>query len=176
MQVLAPAQLYQSSEIGYPKSMIDDALFRQVMGHFASGVTVVTTAHGGRLAGITVSSFTSLSLRPMLVLVCIDRQAGSHAAIAEAGQYAVNILAEGQEYLSRRFASEETDKFLEGTYQLSPRGLPLLNGASAHIECRLHSALPGGDHSIYVGEVVAAACDDSRPLLYYRSGYHRLGS
>lgn len=156
--------------------MIDEALFRQVMGHFASGVTIVTTAHGGRLAGITVSSFASLSLQPMLVLVCIDRRAGSHGAIAEAGQFAVNILAEDQEYLSRRFASAETEKFTEGTYELSPRGIPLLNGALAHIECRVHSALPGGDHTIYVGEVVAAGCKDKCPLLYYRSGYHRLSS
>lgn len=156
--------------------MIDATLFRLVLGHFASGVTVVTTAHGGRLAGLTVSSFSSLSLNPMLVLVCIDRNAGSHGAIAEAGQYAVNILAEGQEYLSRRFASDEPNKFIPGTYELSPRGMPLLNGALAHIECRLHSSLPGGDHTIFVGEVVAATCSDQRPLLYYRSGYHRLGS
>lgn len=156
--------------------MIDETLFRQVMGRFASGVTVVTTAHGGRLAGITVSSFASLSLRPMLVLVCIDHGAGTHGAIAEAGQYAVNILAEGQEYLSRRFASAESDKFTEGTYELSPRGLPLLSGALAYIECRLHSALPGGDHTIFVGEVVAARCSEGCPLLYYRSGYHKLGT
>lgn len=168
--------LYRPHEIGYPEHMIDEALFRQVMGHFASGVTVVTTAHGGRLAGLTVSSFASLSLKPMLVLVCIDRGAGSHSAIAESGQYAVNILAEGQEYISRRFASPDADKFTPGTYELSPRGLPLLNGALAQIECRLHSALPGGDHTIYVGEVVAASCNDACPLLYYRSGYHKLSS
>ncbi|NTU85584.1 MAG: flavin reductase [Chloroflexales bacterium] len=155
--------------------MIDETRFRQVMAHFASGVTVVTTASGDRLVGITVSSFASLSLRPMLVLVCIDHRAGSHGAIAEAGLYAVNILAESQEYLSRRFATEEVEKFTPGTYELSPHGLPLLNGALAHIECRLHSTLPGGDHTIYVGEVIAAACNDGSPLLYYRSGYHRLG-
>ncbi|HMQ31963.1 MAG TPA: flavin reductase family protein [Chloroflexaceae bacterium] len=162
--------------MGYAEIMIDEALFRQVMGHFASGVTVVTTAHGGRLGGITVSSFASLSLQPMLVLVCIDHGAGSRGAIAEAGQFAVNILADTQEYLSRRFASAEAEKFIPGTYELSPRGLPLLNGALAHIECRLHSALPGGDHTIFVGEVVAAKCNDGCPLLYYRSGYHRLGT
>ncbi|GAB4448281.1 MAG: flavin reductase family protein [Chloroflexi bacterium OHK40] len=156
--------------------MIDEPLFRQVMGHFATGVTVVTTAHHGRLSGITVSSFTSLSLRPTLVLICIDHRASSHAAIAEAGAFAVNILAEGQEYLSRRFASAEAEKFTAGTYELSPRGLPLLRGALARIECTLQSTLPGGDHSIFVGEVVAASCHDGRPLLYYRSGYHTLGS
>jgi flavin reductase (DIM6/NTAB) family NADH-FMN oxidoreductase RutF len=156
--------------------MIDEVRFRQVMAHFATGVTVVTTASEGRLAGITVSSFSSLSLRPMLVLICIDRRASSHEAIIAAGQFAVNILAEGQEYLSRRFASAEAEKFTAGTFELSPRGLPLLNGCLAQIECRLHSSLPGGDHTIFVGEVVAAACTDARPLLYYRSGYHGLGS
>lgn len=155
--------------------MIDETLFRQVMGRFASGVTVVTTAVEGRPAGLTVSSFASLSLRPTLVLVCISDDAGSHAAIAAAGQFAVNILAEGQEYLSRRFASDEASKFTAGTYELSPRGLPLIGGALAQIECALHSTLPGGDHTIFVGEVVAARCGEGRPLLYYRSGYHTLG-
>lgn len=154
--------------------MIDESLFRQVMSRFASGVTVVTTAHEARLAGLTVSSFASLSLQPTLVLICIDRRAGSHDVIAAAGQFAVNILSEGQEYLSRRFASDEATKFTEGTFYLSERGLPLLHGALAHIECALHSALPGGDHTIYVGEVMAARCFEGRPLLYYRSGYHTL--
>jgi flavin reductase (DIM6/NTAB) family NADH-FMN oxidoreductase RutF len=156
--------------------MIEETLFRQVMGRFASGVTVVTTGAAGRLAGLTVSSFTSLSLRPTLILVCISPEASSHAAIAEAGQFAVNILAEGQEYLSRRFASDESQKFTDGTYELSARGLPLLTGALAHIECTLQTMLPGGDHTIFVGEVVAARCGEGRPLLYYRSGYHALSS
>lgn len=156
--------------------MIEDTLFRQVMGRFATGVTIVTTAHEGRLAGLTVSSFTSLSLRPTLVLVCIDRKAGSHDVLAAAGRFAINVLAEGQEYLSRRFASDEAAKFTPGTFELSADGLPLLTGALAQIECALHSALPGGDHTIYVGEVLAARCFDGRPLLYYRSGYHTLSS
>ncbi|RRR66418.1 MAG: flavin reductase [Candidatus Viridilinea halotolerans] len=155
--------------------MLDDARFRQVMSLFASGVTVVTSAHEEHLSGLTVSSFTSLSLNPMLVLVCIDRQAASHTTITASGYYAINILAEGQEYLSRRFASSQAEKFTPGTYTLSPHGLPLLNGALAHIECRVHAAFPGGDHTIFVGEVLAAACQEERPLLYYRSGYHLLG-
>jgi flavin reductase (DIM6/NTAB) family NADH-FMN oxidoreductase RutF len=156
--------------------MIDEMRFRQVMAHFASGVTVVTSVSESRFTGITVSSFASLSLQPMLVLVAIDHRAGSHAAITASGRFAVNILSEGQEYLSRRFASADAAKFTEGTYTLSPNGVPLLNGALAQIECVLHSALPGGDHTIFVGEVTAAAVNDTRPLLYYRSGYHTLGS
>lgn len=156
--------------------MIDQALFRQTLGHFPTGVTVVTTAASGRLAGLTVSSFTSLSLAPPLVLVCVDRGAASHALIAAAGQFAVNVLSEGQEQLSRRFAAAEGERFLPDSFTLSPRGLPLLNGVLAHMECALHAALPGGDHTIYVGEVVAAAVFAGAPLVYYRSGYHRLGS
>jgi flavin reductase (DIM6/NTAB) family NADH-FMN oxidoreductase RutF len=155
--------------------MIDDARFRQAMGCFASGVTVVTTAHAGRLTGITVSSFCSLSLTPPLVLICIDKAAASHDAIAGAGAFVVNVLAEGQEYLSRRFATHDEHKFLAGTYTFSPTGLPLLNGVLAQIECTLDSALPGGDHTIFTGLVTAAHVREGRPLLYYRSGYHQLG-
>jgi flavin reductase (DIM6/NTAB) family NADH-FMN oxidoreductase RutF len=154
---------------------MDQSLFRQLMGHFASGVTVVTTAHDGHLSGLTVSSFTSLSLEPPLVLVCIDKAAASHEAIAAAGKFAVNILSEGQEYLSRRFATRDSEKFLAGTYTLSSSGLPLLNGALAHIECTIHASLPGGDHTIYIGEVVAGDVGLARPLVYFRSGYYQLG-
>lgn len=155
--------------------MIDESLFRQTMSHFASGVTVVTTALGERLAGLTVSSFASLSLNPPLVLICIDHAASSHDMIAAAGKFAVNILAEDQEYLSRRFAMHDGAKFVPHSYTLSENGLPLLEGVLAQIECRLHSALPGGDHTIFVGEVIAARVFGGRPLLYYRSGYHQLG-
>lgn len=155
--------------------MIDESLFRQTMSQFASGVTVVTTALGERLAGLTVSSFASLSLNPPLVLICIDHAASSHDVIAAAGKFAVNILAEDQEYLSRRFAMHDGAKFAPHSYTLSENGLPLLEGVLAQIECRLHSALPGGDHTIFVGEVIAARVFGGRPLLYYRSGYHQLG-
>ncbi|MBO9347308.1 MAG: flavin reductase [Chloroflexus sp.] len=155
--------------------MIDESLFRQTMSHFASGVTVVTTALGDRLAGLTVSSFASLSLNPPLVLICIDHNAASHDVIAAAGQFAVNILAEDQEYLSRRFAMHDGAKFTPHSFMMSPNGLPLLNGVLAQIECRLYDKLPGGDHTIFVGEVIAARVFGGRPLLYYRSGYHQLG-
>lgn len=154
---------------------MDETQFRQAMGRFASGVTVVSGAHAGRLFGITVSSFSSLSLRPPLALVCIDRGAASHGPLAAAGRFAVSVLAEDQAWLSQRFASEEPDKFAGVPHALSPRGLPLLDGAVAHIECELHASLPGGDHTIYVGEVLAVALFERPPLLYYRSAYHRLG-
>ncbi len=153
---------------------IAESQFRQVMSHFASGVTVVTTALGDQLGGLTVSSFTSLSLKPTLVLICIDLSASSHDLLVAAGQFAVNILADDQAAVSQRFAARDPDKFIPETYTLSSRGLPLLNGALATLECRIINQLPGGDHSIFVGEVDHATVNSGRPLLYYRSGYHQL--
>ena len=153
---------------------IDPGLFRQAMSRFASGVTIVTTAHEGAPAGLTVSSFASLSLTPALVLVCIDRNAGSHEPLAKAEMFAVNILAEGQEHLSNRFARHDEERFQAGTYSLSSHGLPLISGALAQIECRRTDSLPGGDHTIFIGEVVTITFADGAPLVYYRSGYQRL--
>jgi flavin reductase (DIM6/NTAB) family NADH-FMN oxidoreductase RutF len=153
---------------------IDDTQFRQVMGHFASGVTVVTTELQGQLYGLTVSSFTSLSLDPQLILICIDRKLGTHEILQAAGRFAINILAKDQEHLSRRFASRDIDKYQGVAYHVGGQGVPLLEGVLATIECRIHSTAPGGDHTVFVGEVVDAQVFEGEPLLYYRSGYHEL--
>ena len=153
---------------------IDEARFRQVMGYFPTGVTVVTTAHEGELYGMTVSSFASLSLRPTLVLICIDKAAPTHAAIAAAGSFVVNMLEKRQEHLSRRFATTTNDKFKGVAWRAGQLGLPVLEGALAVIECRLRNTLAGGDHTIFVGEAMDAEVFEGAPLLYYRSGYHEL--
>jgi flavin reductase (DIM6/NTAB) family NADH-FMN oxidoreductase RutF len=153
---------------------IDDARFRQVLGHFASGVTVITTRYEGQLYGMTASSFTSLSLNPPLILFCVDVRINTHDALIGAGHFVVNILAEDQEHLSRRFASREVDKFKGVAYHTGQLDLPILDGVIAVIECRLHSTAPGGDHTILIGEVVAGEVHESAPLLYYRGGYHEL--
>ncbi len=156
--------------------MIDQATFRYVLGQFASGVTVVTTATGEVYHGITVSSFCSLSLDPPLVLVCIDKRVRSHDALVQAGVFAVNILAQENEHLSRHFASRSEDKFSSVPYHLGETGTPLLDGVLATLECRLHAQLPGGDHTIFVGEVISTTTrDDTDPLLYYRGGYRQFG-
>ncbi|MCG8350102.1 MAG: flavin reductase family protein [Chloroflexales bacterium] len=154
---------------------IDQSFFRRVMGQFASGVTVVTTAVGDELQGMTVSSFASLSMEPMLVLICIACDTASHESIQRSGMFAVNMLTEEQEHLSQRFASRDVDKFLSGSYTFASSGLPLLNDALATIECRVVNALPGGDHTIFVGEILNASVGHGRPLVYYGSGYYRLG-
>ncbi|MBU6335436.1 MAG: flavin reductase family protein [Chloroflexi bacterium] len=149
--------------------------FRQALGRFASGVTVVTTHEAGVPLGLTVSSFASLSLDPPLVLVAIDRRVRANVVIGETGAFAVNILTAAQESLSRQFATREIDRFAGVTWQPGAAlGLPLLDGALAQLECRLHQTLPGGDHTIFVGEVVAAELGDAAPLLYFRSAYRGL--
>jgi flavin reductase (DIM6/NTAB) family NADH-FMN oxidoreductase RutF len=153
---------------------IDEGEFRRVLGHFASGVTVVTTSHEQRPYGITVSSFCSLSLDPRLVLICIDHVVSSHAALEHAGVFAVNILADDGERLSRHFATREPDKFQGIAYHGGLTGVPLLDDALATLECRIVQQVPGGDHTIFIGEVLSASTRQGKPLIYYRSGYHQI--
>jgi len=149
--------------------------FRNVLGHFASGVTIITTQHYGQLHGTTVSSFCSLSLKPPLILVGIDLNANIHDLIAESGVFGVNILAEHGETVSRHFARRIPDKFASIDYSLGHLGVPLLQDALATLECRLVIRYPGGDHSIFIGEVVSTSTQSQgQPLLYYRSKYSRL--
>lgn len=150
--------------------------FRRVLGHFASGVTLVTTCdEESRPTGLTASAFTSVSLDPPLVLVCVDHKAESYPALRDAGRFAVNILRSDQEALSRRFASTRLDKFAGVPFTLSPLGLPLIEESLATIECVTVAAHPEGDHTIFVGRVERATVGSGQPLIYYRSQYDRLG-
>lgn len=153
---------------------IDEFRFRQALGHFASGVTVVTTEHEGKLYGMTVSSFASLSLKPPLVLICVDKSVNTHTAISASGRFAVNILEQSQEHLSRRFATSEDNKFIGVAWHTGQLGLPVLEGVLTVIECHVRDTVPGGDHTIFVGEVMDAEINQGSPLLYYRRGYHEL--
>ena len=156
---------------------IDEAAFKSAMSHFASGVTVVTTEHEGRLYGMTVASFASLSLRPPLVLICIEKIVKTHDAIAAAGKFGVSILKADQADVSSRFASRTEDKFsgVEIT-RGDTLGVPLIGAALTTIECEVYDQLPGGDHSIFVGRVVDAQMREGIPLLYFRSGYCEMHS
>jgi flavin reductase (DIM6/NTAB) family NADH-FMN oxidoreductase RutF len=153
---------------------IDEAAFKLAMSHFASGVTVVTTEHQGRPYGMTVASFASLSLRPPLVLVCIEKSVKTHEAIAAARKFGVSILGEGQQEISARFASRAEDKFAGIEIERGALGIPLIAGALTTVECTLQDQLPGGDHSIFVGQVVEARSREGIPLLYFRSGYREM--
>jgi flavin reductase (DIM6/NTAB) family NADH-FMN oxidoreductase RutF len=154
---------------------IDTPAFRRALGQFASGVTVVTTRDAsGRRHGLTVSAFSSVSLEPPLVLVCIDHRSEANRGVRESGWFAVSVLGEGQEEVSRRFAELGTSKlqgfaFLEGSH-----GLPLVPGAIAHLECRVRSFHDEGDHAVWVGEVSRLAVEPGPPLLHYAGRYRRL--
>ena len=149
--------------------------FRAALGRFVSGVTVVTTrGDDDKPVGMTVSAFASVSLEPPLVLACIDKRASVHGRFAEGTYFAVSILAEDQEHLSRRFASKDQDRFNGTGYTEGATGTPLLDGAVAYLECRVVHAYPGGDHTIIVGEVESTAVGESKPLAYFRGGYSQL--
>jgi flavin reductase (DIM6/NTAB) family NADH-FMN oxidoreductase RutF len=154
--------------------------FRLVLGHLPTGVTIITTLDAdGRPTGLTASAVTSVSLEPPLILICVSRRAQSYAALAAAGRFAVNILALGQEGLSRRFATSApgAEKFQGVAYHLGALGMPVLDGALAELECTMAHVYPGGDHMIFVGQVEAgrsSGAEGVEPLLYYRGKYRRL--
>ena len=155
---------------------MDQRLYRQAISTFPTGVSVITTIDQGRPVGMTASSVTSLSLQPVLLLACISRRLPSHDAIKASGRFAVNVLGEGMEQVAHRFATPAENKF--GDIPLVRRHkLPVLEWAIAHFVCTLHDCLPGGDHTIFVGEV--RDCGHragARPLLYFRSGFGEIAS
>jgi flavin reductase (DIM6/NTAB) family NADH-FMN oxidoreductase RutF len=151
--------------------------FRAALGRFPSGVTVVTTIDSeNRLHGITVSAFCSVSLEPPLILVCIDKEAGSHHAFEQSKAFVVNILREDQQFLSDRFASQMPDKFENVKYRAGIERLPVLEDVLVNLECRLVNAHDSGDHTIYIGEIVVATVNDGKPLVYFRGEYRKLES
>lgn len=155
---------------------VEEATFKRAMSHFLSGVTVVTTVADGNRYGMTVASFASLSLNPPLVLVCVEKNVKMHEVLPRAEKFAVSMLTEDQQKISNQFASRTEDRFAGIETIEGKLGLPLIANASCTIECRLHATLPGGDHTIFVGEVVGAQFAEGQPLAYFRSGYHKLGS
>ena len=149
--------------------------FRAALGRFASGVTVVTSKDKeGRIFGMTVSAFSSVSLNPPLVLICIDKNTGTHHALTETDSFVVNILREDQQYISDRFASFLPDKFEIVKLREGIDGLPVIVDALANLECRLVHTYAGGDHTVYVGEIQHATINDGKPLLYWHGNYRKI--
>ncbi len=151
---------------------VESPLFRQLLGRFATGVTVITarTAQGDPV-GMTANSLASVSLDPPLVLVSVEKVHEMHAALEHTTHWVFNILSSEQEAVSRRFAGAEADRFRGVSYRENERGIAVLDGTVAHIECEKHAAVPGGDHTVFFGLVVGGDASDRRPLLYYRGGY-----
>lgn len=158
---------------------VDDAVFRAALGRFASGVTVVTTQADGVLHAMTASAFTSVSLTPPQVLICVHDVNRFHGAALASGRWGVSILTEEGEPDATHFARKGRDlltQFDEVPHHRGPAGQVLLDRAHAWLECRTVVAHPGGDHTILIGAVESARVDERRddPLLYYRSRYGTL--
>jgi flavin reductase (DIM6/NTAB) family NADH-FMN oxidoreductase RutF len=154
---------------------IDQHAFRAVLGRFASGVTVVTTVDkNGDDRGMTVSSFCSVSLDPPLILICVEHAGSVYQPMADAATFTVNILSEGQEALSRRFAGPDPDRFEGLGFSRGGNGNAIFSEVLGYIQCNVVARHPTGDHDILVAEVEEAMAEEGRPLLYYRGGYAQL--
>lgn len=159
---------------------LDAAAFRRTVGLFPSGVTVVTTVLDSVIHGMTANAFCSVSLNPLLVLVCVERSAGLHGLLERSGVFAVSLLAADQEDASRWFATARRpggrDQFDPYRWEPAPvTGSPVLLDAVAYVDCRLHEVHVAGDHSICIGEVRdVGRLGGAAPLVWYGGGYHRL--
>jgi flavin reductase (DIM6/NTAB) family NADH-FMN oxidoreductase RutF len=153
----------------------DPMLQRQIMGRFATGVTVVTTRGADdHLCGLTANAVASLSLEPPLVLVAVDRRSHSHGCFLKNQCFAVNVLSSGQEELSRRFAKTGPKDFADLAATTAVTGAPILKGTLGYLDCRVMEVLPGGDHDIFIGEIVAGEAREGLPLMYFCGKYTRL--
>lgn len=154
---------------------VDRDLFRSAMGSFAASVTVVTTVdRDGVPYGLTATAFSSLSMDPPLALVCIGKDSGSYPQFATCASFAVNFLGADQVAVSQRFASSGGDKFADLPWRRGTLGVPILDGTIGHAECSLVQTYPGGDHTIFVGQIEAATANGGEPLVYFRGAYRRV--
>ncbi len=154
----------------------DTSLFREVLGHFGSGVVVVSATVDGEPIGLTCQSFASVSLDPPLVSFAVSRASRRYPRIRDTGRFCVNVLADGQAPLSQAFAVDDRSRWAGIDWERpADADSPVLVGSHAWIDCRLESELPAGDHTIVLGRVTALAADSTRhPLLYYRGEYRAL--
>jgi len=153
---------------------IDEARFRQVLGHFPTGVTVVTGRDPAGPVGLSVNSFTSVSLDPPLVALCVNRVSTTWPRIRDIGRFTVNILSADQELVSRTFASHGADRFAGIGWHPSPSGSPVLEGALAWLDATVEVEHDAGDHLLVIGRVFGLdVAGDGSPLVFYRGGYGR---
>lgn len=158
---------------------LDPTDFRKAMGCFATGVTVITVDQEGEVHGMTANAFTSVSLDPTLVLVCVDHRARTHAHLHARKRFGVNVLRADQQAISEYYAgSTEMHQHAEDAgakFDRTKHGTPVLHGALAYLECRLHSAQLAGDHTIFIAEVENVVTREGEPLLYFRGKYGQMG-
>ena len=149
----------------------DSKLQRQVMGRFATGVTLVTTRYGEQIWGMTANAVMSLSLDPPRILISIDRQNRMHKHLSKSKCFAVNMLTKEQEAISRRFASSGPKDLSDLALSVAETGAPILDDALAFIDCRLVQVVPGGDHDMFIGEPIAGNVGNGQPLIFYGGNY-----
>lgn len=148
---------------------------RRVLGHFATGVTVITTKDKeGAPNGLTANAFMSLSLNPPLVLISVDKGATCYSCFELQNGFTVNFLSEAQEEISRRFATKGADKFAGLNWRAGTNGAAIIEGSLGYVECKITQCHDGGDHTIVVGEIVNVSADGDRPLLFFKGKYQRL--
>lgn len=154
---------------------IEPQELRRVMGHFATGVTVITTRDkDGAPNGLTANAFMSLSLNPPLVLISVDKGATCYTCFESQNGFTVNFLSEDQEEISRRFATKGADKFAGLSWHPGSNGAAIIDGVLGYVECKITQCHDGGDHTIVVGEIINAGATGDRPLLFFRGKYQRL--
>ena len=163
------------SDISDDGTTFDSAKFRQVLGHFPTGVTVITSHDDTGPVGLAVGSFASLSLEPGQVLFCAGRQSSSWPKIEATGKFTVNVLAENQEEVSRVFASKAPDKFSELGWKRSGNGCPRIDGILSYVDCDLENVIESGDHYVVIGRVTDLdVLHEGGPLIFFRGGYGRV--
>jgi len=154
---------------------VDKHELRHIMGHYATGASIVTAMWEGEPHGLAVNSLTSVSLEPPLILFCPGKQSETWPAIRNAGRFVVNILADGQDHICRRFSSKGVDRFAEIAWRESASGSPVLHDVLAYLECRIEQIYDGGDHYVTLGRVLdVGVMDGLPPLVFYRGTFHRL--
>jgi flavin reductase len=154
--------------------------FRRAMGCFATGVTVITVANDDKVEGMTANAFASVSLDPLLVLVCVDHKARTHAHLHSRKRFGINVLSEHQRKISEHYALVDRDPARAepeagAHFDHTQHGTPVLRGALAYLECRLQSTQDAGDHTIFIAEVEDVVVHEGRPLLYFQSRYQAIG-
>jgi flavin reductase len=150
--------------------------FRKAMGGFATGVTIITVDLEGEVHGMTANAFASVSLDPMLVLVCVDHTTRTHAHLHAKKRFGMNVLCENQRAISEYYARpERSHENAEARFDRTPHGTPVLHGALAYFECRLHTAQSAGDHTIFIAEVEDVVVREGDPLLFFRGRYRKVG-
>jgi flavin reductase (DIM6/NTAB) family NADH-FMN oxidoreductase RutF len=163
------------------KMHLDQETFRHAMGCFATGVTVITVDYQGEVQGMTANAFSSVSIDPLLVLVCVDQQARTHSHLHARKRFGINVLCEDQRAISEHYAQPDreparAEEEAGARFDRTAHGTPVLHGALAYLECRLQSAQNAGDHTIFIAEVEDVVVRKGKPLLFFHGSYYAIGN